>query len=227
MWHIIVPASLSIDTVKKVSMQSVLKGEVALSHNGVDYGFVEKREKEHLTDRILVPELERNSYRNISSAIARTLYMQQRIHRPSTYSPSSGSRAITSQTSQKKYVRQQPADLRMRYKPFGDTGCDSKRTKSWTSTQTSGNKGISDRSFKVPVEIEELRQVLKPRHPNADDASLHQQDTPKKKRRKEGREDPERLTDQPNGPPARSHNLKGHDRKKGKRKGNAMGSGIA
>ncbi|KAL8629295.1 hypothetical protein Q9189_004990 [Teloschistes chrysophthalmus] len=149
-WHITVPASVPIDSIKELPIDKFLAGSPIFSYKGADYGLIPEDEANQIEKVLLVPSYKDNNYRPASSGIDRTFQLQQIVrpppppHRP-TNTPNGTVRAPTTHA---KTVRQQPEGLKMRYRPFGDES-------------SSDNSDPAPR-FKLPPIVSAARTSKKP-----------------------------------------------------------------
>lgn len=62
-WYITAPATVSIDTIKDMSLRGAKSGNVVLSHNGVEYGFVEDTAENKTYTKLMLPNKAKDGYR--------------------------------------------------------------------------------------------------------------------------------------------------------------------
>ncbi|KAL8664117.1 MAG: hypothetical protein Q9202_003301 [Teloschistes flavicans] len=149
-WHITVPASVPIDSIKEVPIAKVLGGGPILSYKGADYGLVPEDEADHIEKMLLVPSQNDNEYRSTSSGITKTLQIQQIFGLPPLPHKLTGASngTVRAPISHVKAVRQQPEGLKMRYRPFGD--------------ESSSDNSDATPRFKVPPIVSPARTSKKP-----------------------------------------------------------------
>lgn len=160
LWHITVPAGLSITSVTEVGTQSVQDGSAILSYKGADYGLITEQDNPNTHERLLLPSAEDNKYRTSNHAITKTLHLQQLIGPPSaTHGPGALSNftASTDRPRRQKPVPKQPEGLRMRYRPFGDTVND-------TPSSESEVQRMQQAHFRIPKGLETSSPVKKLKH---------------------------------------------------------------
>ena len=147
-WHITLPAAIPISAIKDISMDKILGGGTALSHDGSDYGFVSVAKSQQNHAHVLLPNPEHNDYRAATKAITRSLHLQQLLKLPSlekAVNDNAGSTQVQSQTG--KVIHVQPSGLRMRYAPFGD---ESGTLGLGTSSDEDGEPGPAKPTFRMP-----------------------------------------------------------------------------
>ena len=121
-WHITVPESVSISSIKEVPSESIGNGASILEHHGAKYGLVPESDIEQRSDRaLLLPSTQTNKYQPSKTKIIKTLHLQQIVSLPRHVpGPANQPNRLTSPSdSYRKTPRQQPEGLRMRYRPFG------------------------------------------------------------------------------------------------------------
>ena len=190
-WHITVPASISIDALQEVSMQSLRKGDAVLSYRCAEYGLVADPRNEQQQNRILVPDPQGDSYERTSAAITQTLHLQQLVRLPSTPNCSRGLGIGTEDTPEypkvyNNHVHEQPKGLKMRYRPFGDTrGRMWKVGSEFSSPGSSDTEGASTLGSRVPAGIDSRQHIKKRSHTEIDGIiSNHEESRAKKQRKK-------------------------------------------
>lgn len=166
-WHITVPASVPVDSIKEVSMQSVQKGEAALSYKGANYGFVIDGESQKVPKRMFLPDERNNNYRPAAMAICQTLHLQQLVNLPNSGTASSVPADGLQNTagpshSFRRAVRLQPKGLKMRYLPFGDT--EGRLGRMGPGSSTSGGSDDEEPQFRVPVGVSSSGKTRKRKH---------------------------------------------------------------
>lgn len=188
-WHITVPASVPIESIKEVSVQSVQKGEAALSYKGADYGFVTDAESQRVPRILLIPDQRNNNYRPATVAISQTLHLQRLVSLPNTSTVAhvwTEGIQITSTTSRpfRKTVRPQLQELKMRYLPFGVTEGRFGRIgpESWTSEGSDDGEP----QFQMPIGVSSSGKTKKRKH-NARDGPNAGDQSPEERRLKKSR----------------------------------------
>lgn len=158
LWHITVPSTVSIDSITEVAAESVENGKSVLSHNGSDYGLVLEVGGENCKEALLLPHSKSQDYRDANAKIVRTLHLQQIVQPPSFSDRSGSAKGVTKPpNTYKKVVRQQPEGLKMRYRPFGDSGGSSSESSDETP------------QFRVPAVIETPRLSERSKHNTVND----------------------------------------------------------
>lgn len=164
LWHITVPAGVSITSITEVATQSVQDGSAMLSHKGADYGLIAEPDDLNTRERLLIPSAEDNKYISSSHAITKTFHLQ-RLLGPSGAIRGSGAlsnfTASTDRPRRQKPVPKQPEGLRMRYKPFGDTEND-------TSSSDSGTHRVQQAQFRIPKGLKTSSPAEKRKHDKAE-----------------------------------------------------------
>ncbi|KAI4206402.1 MAG: hypothetical protein LQ346_001111 [Caloplaca aetnensis] len=119
-WHITSPASVPISSIKEVLHEKIGSGDPILSYKDANYGLVEA-DADSIGKVLLIPSSNENSYKPASAKIAWALHLQQIVKLPSSERRTDTVNGVlkTAKTHVKT-IRQQPEELRMRYRPFGD-----------------------------------------------------------------------------------------------------------
>jgi len=154
-WHVTVPASIPVATIKEVSAQSIQSGESILSYKGADYGLVPESGAEASNRALLLPSSRRNYYQPSRIPILKILHLQQLVKIPNHAHQSAG--IPTSAPKPKthvKAVRQQPQGLKMRYHPFGASDSSDSDVSGMTA-----NKAPQFRVPDVPVRSTKKRRL--------------------------------------------------------------------
>ncbi|PQE14433.1 hypothetical protein CJF30_00007028 [Rutstroemia sp. NJR-2017a BBW] len=112
-WYITAPASVSIDTIKDMSLRGVRSGKVVLSQKGNEYGFVEDTAENKTYTKLMLPNKAKNGYRIEKRPIDQIFHLQQ------VPKLANGDDSSQATVPAKKPVRKQPKGLRMRYTPVG------------------------------------------------------------------------------------------------------------
>ncbi|EXJ73744.1 uncharacterized protein A1O5_03506 [Cladophialophora psammophila CBS 110553] len=113
-WHISVPESVSIDSIKELDIEAVLRGQPILSRNGVDYDMQVLPSR---NDVIFLPRGSDAKYKQCTRKIERSFYMRE-VSRPQSEGNKPAVFTAT-QTGAPKQIRKQPEGLKMRYMPYG------------------------------------------------------------------------------------------------------------
>ncbi|KAI9878248.1 MAG: hypothetical protein M1830_001471 [Pleopsidium flavum] len=183
-WHITAPTSIPVSVIKEVSLESVAKGEAALTYSGTDYGFVADKEGDQARKKLLIPTANCDGYRSAPVAIAQTLHLQQLVpHRPLTHkqSPSSNSSQVsaTAAAAPKKPARQQPEGLKMRFRPFGDQfGKPGKIGSESSSSESLSEVEVAEQEFRMPRSLEAAKGSVKRKHSELTGTNRNQHESP-------------------------------------------------
>ena len=184
-WHLTLPASVPIHGIKKLSMASILRGDTVVSHNDTDYNFVPGPKGEQISKHVLLPDEEYDDYRAAPMPISRTLHLQQILRLPELIKSSMDEEEGTQTPSEpRKAVHEQPAGLKMRYRPFGDESPQPERTAMKTNTGSGEDSRSNVAKFRVPPGLETMQRKEKRKLENrmaSDDTTLG---SPSKKRHK-------------------------------------------
>lgn len=181
LWHITVPAGVSIEPVEEVALQKVQDGSSVLSHKGADYGLIAETDDIGSRDVLLLPSIEDDQYKISGHAIVKTLHLQQLVGTATAVHDNDAIPPFTASADrarQRKPVPQQPEGLRMRYRPFGDS-----------DSGTSSSNGIIGREqpppqFRVPKGVPETASPPKKRKRDEPEAPiLAEGQSPKKSRK--------------------------------------------
>ena len=121
-WHITVPESVPISSVKGIPSHSIGNGVSVLENHGAKYGLVPESDTGQRSNRVLLlPSTQMNNYQPLKTSIVKTLHLQQLVSLPNGVPGPANhpNRSASPSDSYKKTPRQQPEGLRMRYRPFG------------------------------------------------------------------------------------------------------------
>ena len=179
-WHITVPESVPISLVKEVPTQDIGNGAPIVEHHGAKYGLVPESEVEQSSSRaLLLPSTQTNSYQSSKTNIIKTLHLQQLVSLPSLASEPAvhPSGSPSAPESYRKTPRQQPAGLRMRYRPFGASD---------DSTSESSPEPIPKApEFRLPASVKESSPGRKRKRPESGVSSSNAVSAVKSKKRKQ------------------------------------------
>lgn len=189
------PASVPVDSIKEVSMQSVQKGESAVSYKGADYGFVADGESQKVPKTLLIPDQENNNYRPAAMAISQTLHLQQLVRLPSmgTVSgvPADGIQTTAgSSRGFRKAARPQPKGMKMRYLPLGDN--EGRFGRMGPGSSTSGGSDDEEPQFQMPAGVSSSGMTKKRKH-SAGDGPNDGHQSPEERRLKRSRPEADHL----------------------------------
>ncbi|KIW11009.1 hypothetical protein PV08_10308 [Exophiala spinifera] len=201
-WHISVPDSISIKSIKSFDMQTAMRGESILSKDGVNYNLHDMPFTRG-SETILMPQGTKPTYRH-SATIQKNFQLREMGDKVNTSdkkgqtkASSSGSSSTDGETAENeqelpptslvftatktgkaKEIRQQPEGLKMRYFPYGSTA----------TSEVSEDVEMAD-AFQVPDEIPEPSQKKKSKKSRADSqGSVDGEKTnPEKKKKKKRR----------------------------------------
>ena len=175
-WHITAPASIPVDMITQVSLESVAKGEAALSYNSTDYGFVVGGEGGQTPKKLLIMGAGSN-YRLAPMDIAQTLQLQQLVKLPSLQlqhsQPSHASQGSTkASVPARKPIRQQPEGLRMRFDPLGNQiGRSGKIGLNPSSDESSHDEAGVGSEFRTPRNLEAGGESVKRKYSEVNGSS--------------------------------------------------------
>lgn len=156
-WHVIVPSSVPIHSLREVSTQSVESGSAVFTHEGADYGLVSEVQDQSAKKIILLPSAQANDYKSAVVGISKTFKLQQLV--PDRRHGSSAFKADSTNVTSRyeKPVCQQPKGLKMRYRPFGDT----EDTSEQSEFESSSKQSMRAPQFRKPISIETLSSSKK------------------------------------------------------------------
>ena len=179
-WHITVPESVPISSIKEVSSHSIENGASILEHHGAKYGLVPESDINQRSNRaLLLPSTQTNDYQPLKSNIVKTLHLQQLVSLPRhVASPANPPNRLASPSdSYRKTSRQQPEGLRMRYRPFGASD-DS-------DIESTAEPMPKAPAFRVPDPVKESSPGKKRKRHESIDSSGNAISTAKSKKRKQ------------------------------------------
>lgn len=188
-WHITLPAAIPISAIKEISMEKILRGGTAVSHNGAEYGFVSGAKSQQNRAHVLLPNPEHSDYRAAPKAITRSLHLQQTLKLPNlAKTPKDNTAGTQLRRQTAKVVHEQPSGLRMRYAPFGD---ESGILGLETSSEEDGEPQPEGAVFRMPPSLRDAQQQGKRRDDGIGDAEPQStpRTSPKKRRIKEVTDD--------------------------------------
>ncbi|MCJ1249456.1 hypothetical protein MMC30_006680 [Trapelia coarctata] len=190
-WHLTLPATIPISAIKGISMEKILKGGTALSHNGSDYGFVSDTKGQQNRTHVLLPNPEHNDFRAATKLISRSLHLQQLLKVPNLVKAAHDKAGSTeAQNRTRKVIHEQPSGLRMRYAPFGD---ETGTLGLGTSSDEDGELGPAKPAFRMPPSLGVRQQQGERRTDNNDEMEESEPKSPfkspHKKRRMEVTDD--------------------------------------
>ena len=179
-WHITVPESVPISSIKDVSSHSIENGTSILEHHGAKYGLVPESDIDQRSNRaLLLPSTQTNDYQPLKTNIVKTLHLQQLVSLPRRVaSPADPPNRLASPSdSYRKTPRQQPEGLRMRYRPFGAS--DDSDVESTPEPMPKAPE------FRVPDPVKESSPGKKRKRHESIDSSSNAVSTAKSKKRKQ------------------------------------------
>ena len=112
-WHITAPARLSITSIKEASAQSLQDGSSILTQKGIDYGLIPQTRG--ADGALLLPHVQENQYQSSQASVASALHIRQLVKLPIFVTRPSAPAQVDSDVPR----NQQPANLKMRFRPFG------------------------------------------------------------------------------------------------------------
>ena len=179
-WHITVPESVPISSIKEVPSHSIGNGASILEHHGAEYGLVPESDIDQRSNRaLLLPSIRTNNYQPLKTNILKTLHLQQIVSlpRPAARPASPRNRLASPSDSYRKTPRQQPEGLRMRYRPFGASD-DS-------DVEPTPEPMPKAPEFRVPDSVKESSPGKKRKRHESIDGSSNAVSTVKSKKRKQ------------------------------------------
>lgn len=139
-WHITVPDTISIESIKELDIQGALKGEAILSKNGVDYNMQSIPPR---NEGVLLPQGTKSTYEQCPTKIQRSFHLREMIKKSQPQEKTSIVFTATA-TGKAKVIRKQPEGLKMRYIPYGAT-----------PLEEDAEDVDMDDAFQVPPEVPE------------------------------------------------------------------------
>lgn len=171
-WHITAPSSIPISLIEG-SLQSIKTEVPILSYKGAEYGVFDDPDAQlKKSEVVLLPSSENGDYRSVDLSITKALHLQQLVklsripHRPAR----EVNTTLSSSASYQDGPRQQPAGLRMRYRPFGEVY----PSESEDESMSEGEVGPSQ--FKLPPTFEASRNSQRPKPVDQNDQSSPMKD---------------------------------------------------
>jgi hypothetical protein len=171
-WQITAPSSLSVSSIKEISLESLRSSQPVLTQNGIQYVLSEKLDSDGDACTVLLPS--ENAYQRLDHRIERTLHLQQKIALPNLSirqaDLNTGSSAAAEvRASHITSSRQQPKGLRMRYKPPGSgpgspgiVGSESDSNEDeQTALHVSATTGLTQDIVKMDVDDDVAEQTSK------------------------------------------------------------------
>ncbi|KIX00700.1 uncharacterized protein Z518_09765 [Rhinocladiella mackenziei CBS 650.93] len=139
-WHISVPDTVPIESIKGLDIQAAAEGQPILRRNGVDYNMQASASKNEV---ILFPQQTNTAYTN-QRRVDKTFHLREMSKKPQSHEGISLVFTAT-KNGEPKAVRQQPEGLKVRYVPYGAPAI----------AEYSGDMEMRD-TFQIPDEIEEM-----------------------------------------------------------------------
>jgi hypothetical protein len=120
-WYITAPAGVPVTKIQEVALDSIVKHEAILNHDGLSYGLIEDQEMIRHNVALLPGE---QGYSVLKPSIDKSFRLQQIVELPNltknATNQNTGSDAAASYSiPAAKKPRPQPKGLKMRYKPSG------------------------------------------------------------------------------------------------------------
>ncbi|KIV82929.1 hypothetical protein PV11_04994 [Exophiala sideris] len=147
-WHISVPDTVSIDSIKELDIQAVLKGEPIVSKNGVDYNMQPVPPR---NETVLLPQGAKSNYKQCATKIERSFHLREMIKKSKSQEETPVIFTATA-TGKPKVIRKQPEGLKMRYTPYGAP-----------PLQEDAEDVEMDDAFQIPPEVPEPSPKRKPK----------------------------------------------------------------
>lgn len=167
-WHISVPDSVSINSIKELDIEAVLKGRPILSKNGVEYNMQPLPSRKEV---IFLPHGPEVKYRPSARAIDRSFHMREVSIRPELGDDTSLIFTAT-EIGKPKEIRKQPEGLRTRYVPYG------------APTVQAGPEDVEmDDAFEVPADV--AATLSSPARSRVNGDKGHEKNPEKKKKKKQ------------------------------------------
>ena len=125
-WQISIPASIPVETITTVPLDSMTDGSPILTHDGIQYTLSLLREGASQSEMILLPDVEKNMYLPLKGAkITRSLRVQE-VPRTTGPRPREDEEIMDVEDDEGfANKHKQPKGMKMRYRPFGDYDSDS------------------------------------------------------------------------------------------------------
>jgi len=158
-WYITAPASVSISSIEKISLQDIKDGKPILLHEGNNYGFAQDIAQDKTYRNIMAPSESNDGYctgkyispilkfsvanSQVPKPIDQLLHLQRVIDLPgASTDPNFTSARAT--VPAKKPVRPQPKGLQMRFLPIGFGSGNAGRIGSGSSDESGSTESTSD-----------------------------------------------------------------------------------
>ncbi|KAL9047371.1 MAG: hypothetical protein Q9214_000038 [Letrouitia sp. 1 TL-2023] len=166
-WHITAPSSIPVSLIEG-SLQSITTEVPVISYKGAEYGVFDNPDAQpKKSEVVLLPSSENGDYRSVDLSITKELRLQQLVKLSRTFHrPDRGvNTTLSSSTSYQDGPRQQPAGLRMRYRPFGDVYPSESEDESISEGEAEPQR------FKLPPNFEASQILQRPKTVNQNDPS--------------------------------------------------------
>ena len=168
-WHITAPPSVPISSLKEITVQDIGWDKKLISHKDADYALVEGGISRKSPQYILIPSDKESIYRPTTKSIGRALHLHQLLSTTDstmTQAMAAGEARPAFKVT-KTSAHRQPAGLKMRYRPFGDTrGKLGASNLDGSSSEGDWRDGqnITKRQFRMPVGLSstEIQKKRKP-----------------------------------------------------------------
>ena len=175
-WQIAIPASIPLDTITTIPLNSIIDGTPILAHNGTHYSVSTQRDGVMEGEMLLLPDAESNQYRNAKGVkLSQSLRIQEIPNKEGMPPVRDDDVMAVDLPETPTEKRRQPQGIRMRWRPFGDYDGES---------VSGGEESMQD--------VQPSRAVFrKPKKPNgvSSDASPRKPvDESTKRKKKEGRQ---------------------------------------
>ena len=110
-WHIEAPASLDISKIRQLTLEGIKDGKPIMSQGDNEYAFVQDSSENRRSTNAVIPSTQ-GGYRTAPQPIVQTFRLQLVV-------PSHPTSASSQPAPIKKPVRQQPENLKQRFRPLG------------------------------------------------------------------------------------------------------------
>ncbi|KAL2441885.1 hypothetical protein ABEF95_016793 [Exophiala dermatitidis] len=114
-WHISIPDSVSIDSIRELDIKAATAGEPVLSKDGVNYNLKSMESKDEV---VFLPQGKTMRYQQHAKRVEQSFVLQEMSDAQKSKKDASSIFTATD-TGKPKPVRQQPDGLKMRYVPYG------------------------------------------------------------------------------------------------------------
>ncbi|EGC42328.1 conserved hypothetical protein [Histoplasma capsulatum var. duboisii H88] len=173
-WHITAPASVPMNSIQELALDTVATGGSILTHKGVNYQLREDQVEAKKNKSLLLPDERGNVYFRSRVDVAQTFHLERIISLENGTTYSEQSVPISELTKPKQ---QQPRNLKMRYKPIG-------LTDDLPETFGSGSDESDGASFRMPQPLSQDREGKRRRKSSMEIGSSNEQVDRRKKHKR-------------------------------------------